>query len=384
MMEGFNIICISTSAWERPWGSRQQIMTRLAAKNKVLFVEFQLSFLHLLRYPYLFIRELNRRLRKKDSNLILYRPFPGLPFGNYNRGINLINSMMLLRQLRRLIKQYGFQRPILWIFDPCAHLLAGRLGEQLCIYHCIDSFRNEKQSSSRNSFISAAEASLCRKSGLVFVSAEEIFKEKARLNKDTYLMPSAANELFLDPAICEKVPEEIKDIPRPILGFAGTLDERIDLGLLDFLADKHPEWQIVFIGTLRSGKIARGLRRKRNIRLLGWKDNALLAGYIGSFDVCIIPYRVNDFTKSISPVKLYDYLSLGKPVVSTGLAELLPLESSGLVSIAKDKDEFCAQVSNCLASDNPDNRLKRLEFARSNTWGKRIQDISGIIAGKLS
>lgn len=384
MIEGFNIICISTSAWERPWGSRQQIMTRLALKNRVLFVEFQLSFLHLLRYPYLFIREFSRRLRSQSAGLILYRPFPCLPFGNYNKAINFINSRLLLLQLRRIVKKYDFRDSILWIFDPCAHLLAGELAERLCIYHCIDFFKNERPSSLRNHFISAAEDSLCRKADFVFVSAKEIFKEKARLNKDTYLMPSAANEFFLDSRLCKSAPEEIKGIPRPILGFVGTLDERLDLGLIEFIADKHPQWHIVFIGEVRNGAISRRLKMKHNIHLFGFRDNASLAGYIGSFDLCIIPYKINDFTKGISPVKLYDYLALGKQVVSTDLADLRTLHSSGLISLAKDKDEFCGLVLSHLYSDSPDRREKRIEFARNNTWQHRIGEISGIIAGKLS
>lgn len=384
MLTGFDIICVSTSDWDRPWGSRQQIMSRLALKNRVLFVECQLSFLHLFKYPHFLKREFNPRIRHPANGLILYRPWPGLPFGDYNEIINFLNSCLLLWQLRKVIKKYKFRRVILWAFNPIAYFLFGKLGESLSLYHCIDFFRSEKKSSLRKKYISTIEDRLCRDSDLVLVSGKEIFRDRIRLNNNTYLIPSATNEVFLNTEIPKEIPADTKNMPHPLLGFIGTMDERLDLELLDFIVDNNPKWAIIFIGIKRKNRIIRHLERKNNIYLLGWRNNDLLAGYIKSFDVCIIPYKINDFTKGISPVKLYDYLAFGKPVVSTNLPDLGDLNSSKLISVAKDKDEFCRQISSYLVFDDPDTQTRRIEFSRNNTWTHRVDDISGIIGKQLN
>jgi glycosyltransferase involved in cell wall biosynthesis len=171
----------------------------------------------------------------------------------------------------------------------------------------------------------------------------------------------------------------IGKITRPRIGFTGTIDDRIYLDLIDFILNHNQNWAIILIGTVNKSRVFQYLREKRNVYFLGWKDNMFLPAYINTFDVCIIPYKMNEFTKGISPIKAFEYLALGKPVVATDLPALRSLKANGLIKIAKDKEEFLSHLNDYLVNDDQNIKNDRIEFAKTNTWQKRIDEISKII-----
>lgn len=382
MISDFDIICISTSNWEYPWGSRQQIMSRLSSKNRVLFIEYQMSILHFLKYPGLFFKNFTHRLRNINDNLIVYKPLVNLPFRYYSKVINLLNQELLLLQLKRLIKQLRFSKTLLWIFEPTSYFLVGRLKEQISIYHCIDFFKNEKKLLRRKKCIEDMEEELCKKCNVIFTSTDELLTEKVKLNKQTYLIPSAVSESlfgFYKNYLSIPIPKIIKRIPRPRIGFVGILDDRIDYELIDFMAREQYDWTIVLIGLFNKGDIIKHLRQRKNIHVLGWIDNNLLPVYINSFDVGIIPYKINEFTKGISPIKVFEYLALGKPVVATDLPALRALNINGLIKIAKSKQDYLECIKDYLINDTITAKNFRIEFAKANTWQNRTDSISKIL-----
>ena len=381
MINGYDIICISTSDWKCPWGSRQQIMTRLSNENKVLFVEYQASFLHLLRHPKLLYRLFGPGVQKINENIIVYRPFLNLPFRYYCKTINLLNQRLLLFQLKLLIKRLKFSKILLWIFEPTSYALLGKLKESVSVYHCIDFFKNEKRSPLRKRCIENMEGRLCRRSDIVLVSSNELLIDKININKKTYLIPSAVDESFFNINklfLSTPLIENLKKIKSAKIGFVGTFDNRIDDALIDFIAEKHQDWAVILIGFTGKSKVVKFLKRK-NIHLIEWIDNNLLPAYINLFHVCIIPYKVNEFTKGIFPIKVFEYLSLGKPVVATRLPALEALQKQKFVKIAEGKEEFLKQIEGYLSNDSLNDRNLRVEFAKSNTWHNRIESISEVI-----
>ena len=115
--------------------------------------------------------------------------------------------------------------------------------------------------------------------------------------------------------------------------------------------------------------------------MLGWKGNNYLPGYIKSFNVCIIPYKVNDFTKGISSIKLYEYLAMGKPVVSTNFSNLEDLK--GLIRISNTKEDFIRDISASLLENNEELTAERVAFAYKNSWQTRLRMVSELISRKL-
>jgi glycosyltransferase involved in cell wall biosynthesis len=379
MISGYDIICVSTSPWQRPWGSRQQIMSRLCLHNRVLFIEYQYSIADYFRKPGLWPGVFKKRLRMIDRNLAVYTPLPILPFRYYSRAVNLCNQRFLLGQIRRLSKKLGFSNILLWVFEPTSYVLVHKVHERLSVYHCIDNFKHEKEQRSRFACIEKMEARLCRDCDIVLASSRALLDDKIKLNPKTFLMPSAVNDAFFGDRTGRASGSAFKDIPPgPRIGVVGTLDHRVDYELLASIARNKSDWRIIVIGD-QKGPGAGALRAMRNIYFPGWVANDTLADYIDSCDVCLIPYRLNRFTDGISPIKFYEYCALGKPVVATDMAELRPFARRGLVTIAGRADSFIAAIEDALRNDSSDRKAARKAFAGDNRWSARVEAISDIV-----
>lgn len=387
MIRDFDIICISTTSWERPWGSRQQIMSRLAKQNRILFIEYQVSLLHFLRYPRLLQDIFSPHLREINKNIAVYRPLVNLPFRYHIKPINLLNQWFLLLQLKWLIRRLGFSNILLWIFEPTAYFLVGRLNEWVSIYHCIDLFRNEKRNPLRRRCIQDMEERLCRCCDILMVSTQELLEDKRGLNKNVFLIPSAVDESFLsfqDKESLGSVGEFMKGIPRPRIGFVGTFDERVDYQLLGLISEKFHNSSIVLIGLPEMKSAVRRLSLRNNIYMIGWKDNNVLPAYVNYFDVCICPYIVNDFTKGVSSIKIFEYLALGKPVVTTDLPFFRHLHLTGLIKVVRNKEEFLRGIQEYLTNDEEVLRKARIDFSKQNTWEERVGRISEILENHVT
>jgi len=350
MIKGQTIICISTSDWERPWGSRQQLMKRLSGYNRVLFVEYQASFLHLLSIRFLLnrFRKWRRNPRKVNDNLVVFTPYPGLPFGNYFRAINRINQAIIMFSLKRVIKAHDLGGPaVMWVYTPCAADLLGRLNEKFALFHCIADFSNEKKNRKRKDAVFSMESDTARRSDIVLTLTRPLHDRYKQINPRTYFFPSAVDyRLFTSEALKGRAEgADIAKIRRPRIGLVGYLDGNIlDIELLSYAVDRHPEWSFVFIGPeFRNVKALKDVAKRANVYLLGEKGHDEIPGYIEALDVCLIPYIINEFTNNVSSLKLYEYLAAGKPIVTTKLAALE--EFKDIVSISADKKEFIKNIS---------------------------------------
>lgn len=380
MLENKDIICISTSNWGLNWGSRQHIMSILSEKNRVLYIEYQASILHPLKYKFLRQNIKFSRLLKINERLFIYRPKINLPFGYYSNYINNINQKYLLVQLKQIMCRLNIQRPLLWIFAPCSFKIVGKLGEEISIYHCIDAFKHEKTISLRYKVIERMERKLRENCDIIFASSKNIFQEMSSSRSNVFYIPSAVDANFLKYKSNGNISFQVQHIPKPRIGFVGTVDSRLDVELIRYIAAKEPDWSFVFIGTIADKKVAAHLRKYNNIHFLGFKKKEELPFYIEQMDICTIPYKVNEFTRSISPVKIYEYLSLGKPTVSTQLPEVLSLSKDNLIKIAEDKEKFLEDIHRYLhEKEGHEFYTRRRIFASSNTWQNRVEAMSEII-----
>ena len=223
-----------------------------------------------------------------------------------------------------------------------------------------------------------------RQADIVLSVNDHIKNKYSFLNKDIRVLRNATNYYNFDRKSYNRVGvlEKIKDNEKPIIGYSGIANlSRVDSALLDFLLDKRPEWQFVFVGPAKPD-FTEKYTHHDNIHLLSTVDYEILPDYLHYFDVAIVPFMVNKHTKGNDLLKLHDYLAMGKPVVSTDIGGAG--DFMDVISVARDKDEFLGFIETALKGDNKEAIINRREVAMENSWQKRIGQVADLIKNELA
>jgi glycosyltransferase involved in cell wall biosynthesis len=277
--------------------------------------------------------------------------------------------------------------PILWLYNPEQGPLIGQFGERLSVYHCIDEFTAGTTGRKRRT-IAALEADLLRRADVVFANSLLTYENKRQLNPHTYRIPSGADTAHfaqaLDPAV--PVHPAIASLPQPRIGTIGHVNERLDYAVLEYLARERPAWSLVFVGdtypwTMDAPPLRR-LRALPNVHFLGHRPFAEVPALVKGMDVCLLPYVGDERALYRSPLKLYEYLAAGKPVVSTDVPEVRPY--ADVVTVAGTAEAFVAGVEAALREDSPARRDERLAVARQHSWDARVDAMSTVIEEALA
>jgi len=241
------------------------------------------------------------------------------------------------------------------------------------LYYCVDEYTEFSGVSS--SSLTDLEQQLLRKSDLVIVSAERLYKSKVKINPRTVLIRHGVDFDHFRKAVEPEtvVPEEIRDLPRPIIGFFGLIADWVDLELMAAVANRFSQGSLVVLG--KSTTDTTVLEQTPNVHLLGRKPYASLPAYCKGFDVALMPFRINELTLNANPLKVREYLAAGLPVVSTAIPEV---EVLGLCRIGHDRDSFIREVE--LALQDPGPSLARSESIRSESWGARVDELRQCLA----
>lgn len=378
-----DILCFSSSDWEGKWGSRQQVMLRFARRGyRVLFVERLVGLEHLWRYPDIRQRKWRRwqeGLRQVQENLWIISLPPLFPGRYYSLTIARWNQRLAARWARPYLARLGFQDPILWVYRPEDGGLFGRFGERLTVYHCIDEFAANTRGRKRR-IITALEQETLRQADIVFANSLLIYENKRPFNPHTYRIPSGADvEHFakaLDPATL--VHPAIATIPHPIAGYVGNINNKLDIPLLAAVAAHLPDWQFVFVGQPYPQVVdLRPLQKLPNVHFLGRFPFAEIPALVKGMDVCLLPYADTEFARYRSPLKLYEYLATGKPIVSTPHPEIS--EFAAWVEIALSPSDFAAAIERAFRCDSEERRLSRLSLSREHSWDCRVGEMNRIL-----
>jgi glycosyltransferase involved in cell wall biosynthesis len=380
---GVDILCFSLSDWYGNWGSRQQVMTRFAQRGyRVLFVERQAGMEHLIKYPDLLERRLARwheGLVQLEDRLWIASPPVLSPGRYYSDVLNRFNQQILAQWVRPLMRRLAIEAPILWLYKPEQWSLIGRLGERLCVYHCIDEFRAGTSGRKRR-IISAQEDRLLQKADIVFANSALTFEAKRAKNECTVRIPSGVDVAHFAKAAAAgaAVHKALREIPHPIAGYIGNINEKVDVSLLGRVAAILSEWQFVFVGQAFSQRAdLEPLRSKPNVHWLGkhrFEDMPML---VAGMDVCMLPYVDSELGWYRSPLKLYEYLAAGKPVVSTEHPEARELED--VIEIASEAAEYAEALVRVVQDDSPSLAHKRVATAERHSWDRRVDDMERAI-----
>lgn len=358
--------------------STDHIAEQFAKHNRVLFVE-SIG----MRAPRVTGRDVRRVLaklksffrkpRKIHDHLWVYTPI-GIPLHRFGL-VRWMNQLLLRFSIRLVARSLGFRDSILVVFLPQMGSVVGHLGESCSVYYCIDeysAFPDVEPESVRK-----MEQALLHSVDVCFASARNLVEDKVQYNPNTFLSRHGVAFDHFAQAQDEAYPvaEDIAGIPHPVVGFFGYIERKwMDLDLIRYLAGARPEWNIVLVG--KSIMDLSSLERVRNIHLVGQRHFSEIPHYGKAFDVCIIPFLVNEMTLHANPIKLWEYLAMGKPVVSTNLPEVAGVAQPGVVEIGRDHEDFVRRVEECFSAVGPEYVARRQALARERgTWEARMEAI---------
>jgi UDP-galactopyranose mutase len=362
-----DLICFSHLRWSFVSQRPQHLMSRCARRSRVYFVEeplFDAKEAHL-----------KQRICTKTGVRVIT---PFLPMENRPEQVTF-----LLRQLlQNLLHEEQIQDFIAWYYTPMAIEFTDELTPALTVYDCMDelsAFANAPAAMLDN------ERKLFKRADLIFTGGLSLYEAKCRQHKEVHLFPSSVDTAHFSQALvgCQDPPDQ-EHIPYPRLGYAGVIDERMDLDLLSYIADTRPDWHIVLLGPIV--KIdPRDLPQRKNIHALGMKEYQDLPAYFSGWDVALLPFALNEATRFISPTKTPEYLSAGLPVVSTPIRDVeRPYGKLGLVLIGRDGEDFVNAIEQQLWDGrSPIWRSRANGFLSSLSWDKTWTEMELLIAREL-
>ncbi|MBR5543288.1 MAG: glycosyltransferase [Oscillospiraceae bacterium] len=374
------VVCLSTSCYH-PFPTRKQhVMNRLTA-DEILYFDPPVTYLAPLKdktaWKRLFIY-LGRGERARD-NLTVYATPPMLPFFNKSRAINKLNQKRMARFVRCKMKKHGFENPILWCYSPTSADATPYIPHSALVYDCVDRHSAYKGLINEE-VVNTLERDLAVAADTVFSTAAGLHDTLSKYNEKAVMLPNGVNFEHFYTAATEELekPADMAEIKGPVMGFVGMLQECIDYEIIEHIAKEKPEWSVVLVGRPLPGVNLDYLKAYGNIHFLGMKKYDELPAYIKHFDVCLNVFRDGDLARDVSPLKFYEYLATGKPVVSTPQPEQV-LDYSDAVYIARGGEDFVLKCEEAMSEPNGEKTALRIEYARKCSWDERVSEMERIL-----
>lgn len=384
-----DIIYFSLDAWYSVTQRVHHIARHLSQQNRVLFVNpVARSALGYIRNHIFGDRKRNflPKLKTITENLSVFYGPPLFHFSQQFQVINRTNHKITIGILQTYFKQLNFDQPILWVTSPLHVEVIGKFHERLSVYDCMDNHSAFHNIGSQLSRINQLlEKQLISKVDVVFCTSRNLEQRIRKLHHNVNLSQNAVSDTFLQPqCLGADLPEDFPNSNNPKIGFIGTVYSWVDVDALVKMAETHPEWDIIIIGPLHFQiKIQKPIK---NLFFLGKKPYDILPQYLSRFDVGLIPFKINELTIDVNPVKLYEYFAFGIPVVSTTLPEVIQYKD--LCYIAEKPSDLSHQVALALQerthSGFQELITKRKIVASQNTWKSRVQTIQQILNNSLN
>jgi polysaccharide pyruvyl transferase CsaB len=239
----------------------------------------------------------------------------------------------------------------------------------LLIYDCMDDWETFEN---MGAFNVSEEKAFVREADILVVTGAELVVKFEEQGLEPVLIRNGADYDFFAKAGPSGL---LQDVPRPVIGYFGAIADWIDLDLVYEVAKLRPQYSFVLIGQV-FGRDTSQLEALPNVRLLGSKPYSDIPAYLYRFDACTIPFLLNQVTKATDPVKLYEYFSLGKPVVATDMKELA--QCGDLLYIGRGAEDFAGQLDKALAEESS-LAERRIEFAKTNTWKARVDQVEAAV-----
>jgi UDP-galactopyranose mutase len=362
-----NLICFSHLRWNFVFQRPQHLLSRWAKETRVFYFEepifgnFDASFL--------------KTIYSKNYNLTIITPH--MEETSSENEVNLF----LRESVNDIIKWYNIKDYLLWYLTPMAVEFTSELNPKVVVYDSMDElslFKGAHPNMLPN------ENKLLKMADVVFTGGYSLYEYKKHRHSNIHPIPSSIDQQHFSSGLGGPDPQDQRKILHPRVGFFGVLDERLDIELLDGMALKLPDVQFMMIGPVVKIDPST-LPKHKNIHYLGQKNYEELPAYLAHWDVTFLPFAKNDSTRFISPTKIPEYLSAGKPVVSTSIQDVIdPYGREGMVEIADTVKDFSSAILQLLnQKENPAWQVLVKEHLRGNSWDLTWSKMKNIIYNTL-
>jgi glycosyltransferase involved in cell wall biosynthesis len=386
-LTGEDIVCLSTHYWDQPRFRKQEFMARFAAANRVLYVEPSYS---MVRPPRSTVGEVatNRLFRpglsQRTRNLHLLKPPRKPPYWS-KPPVEYVTYAWHARTVRQAIQQLKFVDPIVWIYRPAWARHLSVIPHSRLVFELVDDLTGYPGVDP--AVVEADIRSLARQSDLFVVTADTLRSKFGADARHVEVVPNGFDaDRFSPERIGASLPEDLASIPGPILGFVGTLFSFLDYDLMEAVAKANPDKSLVLIGPVDApvAEAVRRLAELRNVHHLGPRTQDEIPRYVAGFDVCLCPFKKGRTADSVSPLKVYEYLAMGRPVVSAPMKALEGETAGRAVVFADGADEFNAAIAQCLTPAVQAGTEARRQAVASYSWAGLFERVDAAAAAIVS
>ena len=349
-------------------------MSRLSQHHRVLFVEAPVRAERTPRS-----RVTLREVPEHPNILVLQSEIPAARWDE---------TEWLDAERRRIVQSVlsgplanEFSEPVQWFYDPMAvTAFAGEMNERAIVYDCMDELSQFKAAPPE---LVRRERELLRVADVVFAGGPKMWANKREQNANCFLFSCGVDGAHFGKARHEatSIPMELGVLERPILGYFGVVDERMDYDLIAALADHNPNWNVVIVGPTAKVDPA-DFPRRTNLHWLGSRSYAELPAYAKAFDVCLMPFAINAATEFINPTKALEYMATATPIISTAIDDVV-LQFSDVVRVADAHEKFIAFCEREAARPTQARIRRGLQRARSNTWDSIVVQLEAHVEQAL-
>ena len=322
------IVCLATSPWYPIPTRKQQVMSRIP-DAEILYFDPSITYIAPMKdkaaQPGL--TNYKKAGVHPQENITVYALPPVLPFFYKFRWINKLNQQKIARFVREKMREHGFEGAVLWVYSPVTADLVDLVPHKALVYDCVD--RHSAYGGLMDpALVDAMELELAKKADHVFATADALADRLRTVQPKTDMIPNGANfERFVQAAQPQPLPDDMQGIPHPIFGFVGALQSCIEYGYLEAAAKARPDWSFVLI-----------------------------------------------------PLKFYEYLATGRPIVSTKQPDQI-LQYAPLIEIADSQEEFISACEKSCSDTAPEQIDARIEAGRACSWDSRVAQMCGILEG---
>ena len=318
----------------------------------------------------------------EDSHLLIYTPQFWLPKFYRPKCLATVTAKGRAFWAQRALRRRGCSKTILYIWRPQFDDVLDLIDYDVSCYHIDDEYTFGEN----DTVIIDKERKLIERVDQIFIHSRRLQAKKALGQEKTVFVPNGVD--FSAYATEKQEPEDLAAISRPRIGYTGIVKRQLDWELIHYLINRHPRWNFVFVGPVNRNhpeviETTDALSVKPNVFFLGGKSVDELAAYPQNFDVCIMPYRIDEYTESINPLKLYEYLAGGRPVVGSRIDSLVEFESE--IELPKNYDDWDIAIERALKSESNTHQAiqRRKDIARRFDWNIVVKDIAVCMMKRL-
>lgn len=381
-LAGLGIVYFGNDWYAENRTSSHHIAMRLAKRLPVLYVDSPG-----IRKPKASGRDFRRGLRKLAAALkrparlqdgLWHCTVPQVPFRRIP-GVDAFNRIFSRWAVKRAARLAGIGRRVSWFVVPHPGFLAGRIDEELSVYYCTDNYAAFPGVDVE--LITARDRQLTEAADVVFVAPPALVESKRALNANTVFSPHGVDvDLFRSAQLPgTPTPAAMRGIAKPVIGYIGMIHDWVNLDMIEWIAQQRPAWQFVFVGNAATD-VSR-LRALPNVHFMGPQPYPDLPQWSKSFDVAILPQRMNQWIANANPLKLREYLAAGLPVVSVRNPEIEKF--SRWVHIADDDASFLRGIELALEQRDPEAARERIAAVADQTWEARVDSVIGTLVEAL-